>query len=105
MSVDRGEVERIASLARLRFDEGQADRLTDEMNDILEHAARLRRLREAPPEHESETSRSGTRPPDAERPDPLSGDVAAFAPQVREGFFVVPPPPGLSPGGPTDQNT
>lgn len=47
MSVDREEVERIGRLAKLRLTDDEADRLTDEMNRILEHAERLRGLEEA----------------------------------------------------------
>lgn len=44
MSVDRDEVRRIADLAKLDLDDEEADRLTGEMNRILEHAERLRSL-------------------------------------------------------------
>jgi len=103
VTVDRSEVQRIASLARLRFDETEADRLADEMNDILEHAARLRELRDDPIEQVSQTSASGTRPHEAEEPDLLSEDLASFAPREADGFFVVPPLPGLSPDASLDE--
>ena len=44
MSVDRTEVARIASLARLRFGEDEVERLTAELNGILEHVEVLRSL-------------------------------------------------------------
>lgn len=130
VSVDREEVERIGRLAKLRLTDDEADRLTDEMNRILEHAERLRGLEEASEEGsaiegedagEGEVEEegagadgadgkeadmawatdpggpgpSGTRSPAAETPDPLRIRPAAFAPDVRMGFFVVPPPPGV----------
>lgn len=145
VSVDREEVERIGRLAKLRLTDDEAERLTDEMNRILEHAERLRRLEEASgagpvieggaagsgqaaereaAEREADEGEadegeadergvggegpdvarttdpggpgpSGTRSPAAETPDPLHMAPSAFAPDVREGFFVVPPPPGV----------
>ncbi len=95
MSVDRSEILRIAKLAQLRFDDDEADRLTEEMNGILEYAARLRELRDDSAEGALETSSSGTRSQDAEVPDVLAGDLRSFAPREVDGFFVVPPPPGL----------
>lgn len=34
--------------------------------------------------------------PDAGAPDPLARDLTDFAPEMHEGFFTVPPPPGVS---------
>ena len=103
MTVDRREVRRIADLARLGIDSDEVDRVTDEMNRILEHANRLRGLVGEPeaarvtnrPHDDGERSGSGTRDVDAERPDSLSEGIASFAPQQVDGFFVVPPPPGV----------
>lgn len=141
MSVDRAEVERIAHLARLALDEAEVERLTKDMNDILEHATTLRALAHAAPSLEegraivapaqergfaptddgplgavreaaaeatdaaggtraaaAETpdAPGGTRDAAAETPDPLTARPEAFAPRVAEGFFVVPPPPGVT---------
>lgn len=98
MSVDREEVERIGRLAKLRLTDDEAERLTDEMNRILEHAERLRGLEEADvagPTDPGGPRPSGTRSAAAESPDPLHRSPSAFAPDVRQGFFVVPPPPGV----------
>lgn len=124
MSVDRRDVERIADLAHLRFEGEELDRLTDEMNTILEHAARLRGVEGVPGQHrasgESSGTReqprasdpaaeaaagsgSGTRREDAERPDRLCGELASFAPREVDGFFVVPLPPGVSAEAPSDE--
>jgi len=102
MSVDREEVDRIADLARLRLDEVEAERLTEEMNRILEHADRLREVpgREGrtvaavPP-----TGISGTRASEANVPDPLASGIETFAPRTESGFFLVPPPHGVTADG------
>lgn len=95
MSVDRGEVERIAALAKLRLEDDEADRLTEEMNRILEHAARLRGLATEADADTSPDRTGGTRSAGAEKPDELLRPPESFAPDMREGFFVVPPPPGV----------
>ena len=102
VSVDRREVERIAELARLRLDPSEVERLTREMNRILEHAERL--TREASERNGRGAPRGdaaeGLPPRGSEgggelEPDPLERPPDAFAPEMREGFFVVPPPPGV----------
>lgn len=97
MSVDRAEVERIAVLAKLRLRADEVVRLTGDMNRILEHAKRLRGLdpdgEVAGPEG---VTRSGTRPPEAETRDRLLAPILDWAPETAEGFFTVPPPPGVT---------
>ncbi len=114
MTVDRSEVERIARLAHLRFEDDQADRLTDEMNRILDHASLLRdegsgdhgvQPRQSDPSTEAGVAGyadggglSGARADEAMAPDPLRAPLESVAPRYAEGFFVVPPPPGVSQG-------
>lgn len=109
MSVDRDEVRRIAELARLDLDDAEADRLTEDMNRILEHAERLRGLDadEAAPGAAAEAAGGASEATDGPRgaaeavsddaigPDPLLRPPRAFAPELIEGFFAVPPPPGV----------
>jgi len=103
MSVDREEVDRIADLARLSLDEGEAERLTEEMNRILEHADRLRGVSgQAGGETEGPalvSGMSGTRAAEANVPDPLASGVETFAPRTEAGFFLVPPPHGVTADG------
>ena len=103
MSVDREEVDRIADLARLRLDEGEAERLTEEMNRILEHADRLREIPGRPGEDADDARppsvMTGTRAEEADVPDPLTSGIEAFAPRTAEGFFLVPPPRGVTVDG------
>ena len=94
MSVEREEARRIATLARLHFDEAELTRVTEELNHILDHVASLRSL-EKRGAHVKEEPQASTRGPAAEEPDALRRDIGAFAPDWREGFFVVPPLPGV----------
>ena len=96
MSVSRREAERIATLARLHLEAEELERLTSDLNVILKHVDVLRslklveasdltpQLREALPSTRSEA---------AEIPDALLRPPGDIAPDWRDGFFVVPPPP------------
>lgn len=96
MSVTREEVAKIASLARIRMDEGDLDHLVPEFNKILEWVEQL-----------GEVDTSGVEPMTAVIPqalrlrddvvdaDPLTGggrqdDVLANAPVAEHGFYGVP---------------
>ena len=118
MSVTRDDVDRIAELARLHLDEDEADRLTSEMNRVLENADRLRARGGADEgageagtgpassgspgdsdgptaDPDGRTAISGARAPGPTEPDALESPPADFAPRFEEGFFVVPPPHGV----------
>ena len=113
MSVDRREVERIARLARLSLDDSEAERLALELSRILAHATRLGELTPRPPDGgqiergdgseataendgDGPSAFAGTRDSGAERPERLAAPPESFAPKMSEGFFVVPPPPGVT---------
>ena len=103
MSVDRTDVERIATLARLRFDDRELDRLTAELNQILDHFEVLRSLADIGSENAAVPgagpASSGSSA--AGEPDALEVELQAIAPRWSDGFFVVPPPPGVhDDGGP-----
>jgi aspartyl/glutamyl-tRNA(Asn/Gln) amidotransferase C subunit len=102
VSVTPDDISRIASLAHLRLSNAESERLTSELNRILEHVDELGTLEFVEDSDIAPQVRKplpSTRPEGAEVPDPLSGPVAGFGPDVRDGFFVVPPPPGLEQGG------
>lgn len=99
MSVTRAHAERIAALARLRFSHDELSRLTEELNHILEHVEALKSVEEVPQlEAEPEPEVSSTRGVGAEDPDGLRVGLERLAPDWQDGFFVVPPLPGLHEG-------
>lgn len=91
MSVDTATVRKIASLARIRIDDAQAEALVPELNNILGWIEQL-----------GEVDVSGVEPMTAVIPNHLrlredvvtDGDVRdkvlANAPQAEHGFFTVP---------------
>lgn len=101
MSVDREEILRIASLARLRLDEGDLERMTRELNTVLDHVDALAELERLP----VAAAPSGAEPPASTRAAEETegresvGDPGALAPAWKDGFFLVPPPPGIHADG------
>jgi aspartyl-tRNA(Asn)/glutamyl-tRNA(Gln) amidotransferase subunit C len=88
MAIHREEVLHVARLARLALDDDEVERLTGQLNSILEHMDRLNDvdLRDGMTSEELP-------PPLAPRtmaPDPLHTSVAEMAPSERDGFFIVP---------------
>lgn len=100
MSVEREEVLRIAALARLRLEDDALERMTGDLNSILEHVSALEALDEEPvgPDAEPESVPS-TRAREETDGDGTTLDPERFAPAWRDGFFVVPPPPGVHADG------
>ena len=98
MSVGRAEVNRIAHLARLALEDDEADRLTDEMNRILEQVERLKiagaQASASVDPSGLELKSDGART-QVDDPDVLFRSPSMFAPDWAQGFFVVPPPPGV----------
>ena len=95
--VTEDDVRAIATLARLRPREAAFERLTVELNRILEHVRALERLDLSglDPEKAALYGRPRSRDPGT-RPDAVGPDaVQALAPDWREGFFVVPRLPAL----------
>ena len=101
MSVGREHAERIAVLARLHFGAEELERLTEELNHILQHVEALRSLEDGPAAVHSELpppqawERGSTRGRGAEVADPLDQGLNEVGPDWAEGFFVVPPLPGM----------
>ena len=100
--ITREEILQIANLARLRLTDSESEDLSHDLSQILEYVDTLASLQV--PQGE----RLGMGPPQApERaagqipPDPMAHPPADFAPDFREGIFVVPSPPSL--GGADDQ--
>jgi len=98
MSIDRTQVAALAALARLRFDGEELERITQEMNRVLGHVEHLKGLEVEDVPHEDdplEGEGDATRGSGAESPDALKLGLGAIAPESQEGFFVVPPLPGV----------
>ena len=91
MSITREEVAKIASLARIRMDDAELDRMVPELNNILDWVEQL-----------GEVDCSGVEPMTAVIPNTLRlredavtdgnkrAEVLANAPVSEEGFFGVP---------------
>lgn len=91
MAVTREEVLRIASLARIRLDDARVDALARELSSILKHIEVLATVDTDLVQPPEAIGAGGT---------PLRGDVSwaaslslsleQIAPQMRDGFFLVP---------------
>lgn len=100
MSVEREEVLRIAALARLRLEDDALERMTGDLNSILEHVSELEGLEAEPVGSAAEPEPvPSTRAREETDGDETKLDPAEFAPAWRDGFFVVPPPPGVQADG------
>jgi Asp-tRNA(Asn)/Glu-tRNA(Gln) amidotransferase C subunit len=91
LSVTPDDVRGIAALAHLVLPDDEIRRMTRELNAILEHVAALPAAEEvrdtgAPVGPASAPER---RPGDIE-PDPLRQPPESFAPDLRDGLFLVP---------------
>lgn len=91
MSVTVDDVRHIAALARLGVEEERIPRLVAELNTILEHMEELRRI-DTEGVIAAEGLGAGGTPlrEDAGEPVPLALPREAFAPLMRDGFFLVP---------------
>jgi aspartyl-tRNA(Asn)/glutamyl-tRNA(Gln) amidotransferase subunit C len=91
MSIGRDDVLHVARLAELAVGEGELDRLVDQMNRIVGYVAQLEQVPADPivepflPGPVSVELRQ-----DVPDPVPLARPPAEFAPEFRDGFFLVP---------------
>ena len=91
MSISLDEVRHIAALARLAMSDEDAQRAAQELSSILAHMQVLARVDNASGADSAANAEKGmTLRPDAGPPIPLLRAPAFFAPEMREGFFVVP---------------
>jgi aspartyl-tRNA(Asn)/glutamyl-tRNA(Gln) amidotransferase subunit C len=91
MAVSREEVLHIASLARFKLDENRVDALARELTSILKHIEVLRAV-DTSSVSSADVVGSGGTPlrPDGGPPDTLSTPLQSFAPDMKDGFFMVP---------------
>ena len=91
MSVSEQDVRHIAGLARLGLADGTVARLATELNGILAHMDALNAVDTGGVEAVTGVGSGGT--PlrvDSGPPYPLHRGREDFAPQLRDGFFIVP---------------
>ncbi|HEY7611419.1 MAG TPA: Asp-tRNA(Asn)/Glu-tRNA(Gln) amidotransferase subunit GatC [Gemmatimonadales bacterium] len=91
MSIGRDQVLHVARLAELAVREEELDRLVQQLNRIVDYVAQLDQV---PADRMTEPFLPG--PPsvdlrdDVPGPVPLARPPASFAPEFRDGFFLVP---------------
>ena len=91
MAVSIDDVRHIASLARLGLTDERAAQLVHELNTILGHMGALSKVNtEGVPEAVGSGARGLPLREDSGPPIPLARSIDAFAPAVRDGFFIVP---------------
>ncbi|MBW7997585.1 MAG: Asp-tRNA(Asn)/Glu-tRNA(Gln) amidotransferase subunit GatC [Candidatus Glassbacteria bacterium] len=91
MSVTRDEVARIARLARLELGEDEVDRMTADMNAILEHVEQLSEVdTEGVSPHSFLEGKRTPVQPDEVREFPNRDEALANAPRKEGTFFIVP---------------
>jgi aspartyl-tRNA(Asn)/glutamyl-tRNA(Gln) amidotransferase subunit C len=91
--IDRGEVLRVARLARLALDEDELEPMARELSAVLDHIAKIGELDLAdvpPTSHVVELT--GRLRPDEPRPSFPREVALAQAPAVSEDGFLVPSP-------------
>jgi aspartyl-tRNA(Asn)/glutamyl-tRNA(Gln) amidotransferase subunit C len=84
------EVRHIAALARLGISEERARAVALELSSILEHMQVLSNVDTNDVDEKSESKGGMTLRPDVGPPIPLYRATATFAPELKDGFFLVP---------------
>ena len=91
MAVTIDDVRHIASLARLGLSEQRAAAIVQELNTILTHVDELAKVDTAGVQEAIGVGAEGLPVrKDVGPPFPLARALDAFAPSVRDGFFLVP---------------
>ena len=91
MSVTVDDVRHVAALARLGLDEARARQLVGELNTILDHMNVLAGVDTDGVDEMAAIAPSATLlREDKGPPIPLARSPEAFAPAMRDGFFLVP---------------
>jgi aspartyl-tRNA(Asn)/glutamyl-tRNA(Gln) amidotransferase subunit C len=90
MPVGEEDVRHVAELARLGLDPGRVEQLVRELNGILAHMERLAAVDTASASIEPLAAPALPLRPDDLAPIPLERRREAWAPMMRDGFFLVP---------------
>ncbi len=91
MPVTRADVLHVAALARLGLDEAHADALASELSGILRHMEVLAAV-ETPLLAQPATGDGTGTPlrPDGATPSAAGAALSSIAPDMKDGFFIVP---------------
>jgi aspartyl-tRNA(Asn)/glutamyl-tRNA(Gln) amidotransferase subunit C len=91
MTVSRDEVLRIASLARITLDDARVDSLARELSAILGHVEVLSTVDTAAVQPVEGVGAGGTPlRKDVSAPSNMTLALEAIAPEMKDGFFIVP---------------
>ena len=91
MAVSIDDVRHIATLARLGLTESRATAIVNELNTILAHMDELAKVDTAGVQEAIGVGAEGLPVrKDLGPPFPLARSLDAFAPSIRDGFFLVP---------------
>ena len=90
MAVSEDDVRHIATLARLGLDPARVPELVQELNGILEHMEELAAVDATDEERPAGFITLTMLRPDTGPQLPLQRPCEAFAPEMRDGFFLVP---------------
>ncbi len=90
MSVSENDVRHVATLARLGLDDGRVQALVGELNGILAHMDVLQQVDIGGASLDPDATHGLRMRDDVPSPIPLARDREAFAPSMRDGFFLVP---------------
>lgn len=89
--ISRGEVEHVARLARLQFDEQEMERLQQELSRIIDYINQLQELDlSGVPTTAHAVNVVNVFRPDAEQPCLTQEEALANAPAAERGHFLVP---------------
>lgn len=90
MTVSLEEVRHIAGLARLGISDERARQLAVELSSILDHMRVLEKVEAVAGSGDPQSDGGTPLRRDAGPPIPLARTVASIAPELRDGFFLVP---------------
>jgi aspartyl-tRNA(Asn)/glutamyl-tRNA(Gln) amidotransferase subunit C len=90
MSIGRDQVLHVARLAEIGVDEADLPTLVEQLGRIVGYVEQLEQVAEAPAEPFLAGPAAAPLREDAVRPVTLSRPPAALAPEIRDGFFLVP---------------
>jgi aspartyl-tRNA(Asn)/glutamyl-tRNA(Gln) amidotransferase subunit C len=90
VTISLEEVRHIAALARLGISEERARDVAVELSSILDHMHVLASVETRPADGDPQREHGMPLRRDAGPPIPLAHAVASIAPEMRDGFFLVP---------------